>query len=88
MMYIVNYCRPSTVICLFGLASFQRMPARQMVVFGDSLSDRRRRFEAHANFRFEDIGVFPWKEVFVANDTEVSKQGLLHESNVILTEYR
>lgn len=73
-------------MCLFGgRACTQRMAPRQMVVFGDSLSDRRRRFEAPANFRFKDIDVFPWKEVFAANDTKVSEEGLLHGSNVIHT---
>ena len=41
------------------------------MIFGDSLSDQGRRFEAPASFEFEDIGVVPWKKIFAANDSEV-----------------
>lgn len=40
-------------------------------MFGDSLSDSGRRFNAPASFDFEDIGPFPWKKLFVAEDSEV-----------------
>ena len=44
----------------------------QLVVFGDSISDQGRRFEAPASFEYEGIGFAPWEKIFVANDSEVS----------------
>lgn len=54
-----------------------------MVVFGDSLSDSGRRFNAPASFDFEDIGPFPWKKLFVANDSEVSEESNINDGKVM-----
>ncbi|CAN0252976.1 unnamed protein product, partial [Ascophyllum nodosum] len=42
----------------------------KLVVFGDSISDQGRRFEAPASFEYEGIGFAPWEKIFVANDSE------------------
>ena len=44
-----------------------------MVVFGDSISDVGRRFNAPASFDYEDIGPFPWTNLFAeSDDSDVS----------------
>ena len=48
------------------------MSVRQMIVFGDSLSDAGRRFNAPASFDFDGIGTFPFTKLFEEPDSDVS----------------
>lgn len=73
---VVIQCRPdNTLVCMSChttlLPYCQRQ--QQIVVFGDSTSDAGRRFAAPASFDFDDIGPFPWKNLFKNRKSNVSE---------------
>lgn len=55
-----------------------------MIVFGDSTADAGRRFNAPASFDFEDIGPFPWPNLFEAPDSDVSVDNLPRSTPIII----
>ncbi|CAM9196585.1 unnamed protein product [Laminaria digitata] len=54
-----------------------------MIVFGDSISDAGRRFDAPASFQFDRIGTFPFTELFEEPDSNVSDGAYLPSAGYV-----